>query len=165
MEEFATPPLERRCPACGATLLAEARFCGACGMETLPAQPAERVERVELAETRAPATEAPSVSATLSPPYTTAAAPVAPTAAAAETTPAPTNSAGRGATIAGIAGGRDCTWCGASNPPEASRCASCGAVFPTPEGDEALERAAQARIQAMESEIKQRRGWWPFRAR
>jgi hypothetical protein len=39
-------------------------------------------------------------------------------------------------------------------------------MFPTPEGDAALERAAQARIQAMESELRQRRaGWWPFRAR
>jgi hypothetical protein len=39
-------------------------------------------------------------------------------------------------------------------------------MFPTPEGDAALERAAQARIQAIESELKQRRaGWWPFRAR
>ena len=29
-----------------------------------------------------------------------------------------------------------------------------------------LERAAQARIRSMESELKQpRAGWWPFRAR
>jgi hypothetical protein len=43
---------------------------------------------------------------------------------------------------------------------------ACAAVFPTPEGNEALERAAQARIQSMESELNERRGgWWPFRSR
>jgi hypothetical protein len=65
----------------------------------------------------------------------------------------------------GVAG-RVCLWCGAVSPSEAARCVACDAVFPTPEGDAALERAAQARIQAMESELRQRRaGWWPFRAR
>jgi hypothetical protein len=52
------------------------------------------------------------------------------------------------------------------NPPDAVRCVACAAVFPTPEGNEALERAAQARIQSMESELNERRGgWWPFRSR
>jgi ribosomal protein L40E len=64
------------------------------------------------------------------------------------------------------ADGRVCPWCDAINAPDAVTCVSCGAVFPTPAGDEALERAAQARIQSMESELRQRRsGWWPFRAR
>jgi hypothetical protein len=62
--------------------------------------------------------------------------------------------------------GRTCPWCDAVNPPDAVRCVACAAVFPTPEGNEALERAAQARIRSMESELNERRGgWWPFRSR
>jgi ribosomal protein L40E len=63
--------------------------------------------------------------------------------------------------------GKHCTWCGAYSPQDAKRCVSCDATFPTPEGDEALERAAQARIKAMEGDLQQQRqrGWWPFRSR
>ena len=138
MEEIATPS-ERRCPACGAAMLAEARFCGTCGMESAPAT----------TPATTPAVESDAVAAA-----TSAAAESAPTAA-----PPASDAAQSG-------DGRLCLWCGVRSPLEATSCAACGAVFPTPEGDAALEHAAQARIQAMESELKERRaGWWPFRAR
>ncbi len=135
MDEHATSP-ERRCPACGAALLPVARFCGACGVETLPDKPDEVNQP------------------------------------AAQETPQQAESGARSASqeeateATEIAEGRLCLWCGARSPLEAARCVSCGATFPTPEGDEALERAARARIQAMENDLKQpRSGWWPFRAR
>jgi hypothetical protein len=134
-----TPPLERRCPACGATMPQQARFCGACGMESQSAE-----SRAESLNTAAPVAAAPSVA-----PHTPTDPPVV----------------ASGAAYVG-ADGRDCPWCGASNPPNAGQCVTCGAVFPTPEGDAALERAAQARIQAMEGELQPRcSGWWPFRGR
>lgn len=67
--------------------------------------------------------------------------------------------------VAPVADGRACLWCGAINPKGAARCATCDAVFPTPEGDAALERAAQERISEMEKQLRQRGGWWPFRSR
>lgn len=128
---------ERRCPACGASMPAEARFCGSCGMDTLPKE--------------APAT-------------VVAPAPAEPVAQAAQVMAAPASGTEQADEIVD---GKPCNWCGAQNPQEATRCASCGATFPTPAGDEALERAARARIQSMESELKQpkRGGWWPFRQR
>ncbi len=53
------------------------------------------------------------------------------------------------------------------NAPDAKTCVSCDAAFPTPEGDEALERAARARIDDMQADINKARGasWWPFRSR
>ena len=51
---------------------------------------------------------------------------------------------------------------------DAATCSSCGATFPTPEGDEALERAARERIADMQADISKPRGgasWWPFRSR
>lgn len=134
MDENTSAPLERRCPACGASMPLDARFCGACGSESLPvsAAPASPVE-------------------VTAPPPVSAAEPLPPAAA-------PTPSA--------IAGGRICPWCDAPNPLDGARCVACGAVFPTPEGDEALERAARARIQSMEADIRPiKAGWWPFRSR
>jgi ribosomal protein L40E len=60
-----------------------------------------------------------------------------------------------------------CAWCGAYSPLDAVRCVACNAVFPTPEGDQALEHAAQERIKAMEGDLKRQRkgGWWPFGSR
>ncbi|HEX8994776.1 MAG TPA: zinc ribbon domain-containing protein [Ktedonobacterales bacterium] len=151
MEELATPPLERRCPACGAPVSADARFCGACGMEILPTQPAP------------PATETPQPRASMS--EAVSAAPAVELAAAAASL-TPTGPTPASMAAAPDADGRRCHWCGAINPPDTIRCVACEAVFPTPEGDAALETAAHARIQAMESDIKRRRGgWWPFRAR
>lgn len=140
MEETTTPP-GRRCPTCGATMPADARFCGACGMDTAP----------DTALDTAPNTMTD----------------VAMTAAPAEQPAEPTTTVAASASDAAQSGeGRLCLWCGARSPLEATSCAACGAVFPTPEGDAALEHAAQARIRAMESELKQpRAGWWPFRAR
>ena len=116
---------------------AEARFCGSCGMDTLSAE--------------APAPTVEQVSP-------------APAAAGAPASDASTTET---AEITKITDGKYCSWCGAQSPQEAARCVSCGATFPTPEGNEALERAAQARIQSMESELRQpkRGGWWPFRSR
>ncbi len=150
MEENPTPPLERRCPACGAAMPQEARFCGACGMESPPPAGA-------LAEQ--PATAA-SVTAAAAAPAPAPAAPVSPGPAAATSGAVQANGVGDGVE------GRICPWCDAVNPLDGVRCVACDAVFPTPAGDEALERAARARIQSMESELNQRRaGWWPFRAR
>lgn len=63
--------------------------------------------------------------------------------------------------------GKVCNWCRVVNAPDAVACASCGATFPTPEGDEALERAARERIADMQADINKARGapWWPFRPR
>lgn len=140
MEEIATPR-ERRCPSCGAAMPAEARFCGACGAETAPA-PASDADAPAASE---PVTAAPVTAA----PVASAPAPKAPASVVAQS-----------------GDGRLCLWCGARSPLEAATCVACGAVFPTPEGDAALERAAQERIRAMESDLKPpRAGWWPFRAR
>jgi hypothetical protein len=64
-------------------------------------------------------------------------------------------------------GGKLCNWCRAANPEDASVCIACGAAFPTPEGDEALDRAARARIDDMQEDIRKTRAatWWPFRRR
>jgi hypothetical protein len=64
------------------------------------------------------------------------------------------------------ADGYTCPWCAAPNERSATTCAACGAVFPKPEADAALEKAARDRIEAMESDIQSRRGgWWRFGAR
>ena len=137
MEDNTTP--ERQCPTCGASMPAEARFCGSCGMDTLPA----------VAPT-APAAEPATIAATA--------------ATATQAIPAEADDAEQ-AEPAAYLDGKVCRWCGARNPREAALCMVCSATFPTPEGDEALERAARARIQAMEGEFQQpkRAGWWPFR--
>jgi hypothetical protein len=94
-----------------------------------------------------------------------------PTAAPAAAEQAPVAAAAQPvapvAPVAPIVGdARVCPWCNARNPLDAARCVACGAVFPTPEGDAALERAAQARIQSMEADLRPvQRGWWPFRSR
>lgn len=133
-DDHETP--QRHCPTCGAEMPANARFCGSCGSDTLPATPAEPA--------KAPAAE--RVAAT----------------PAASASPA----ASQANAEVSAADGQHCTWCGAYSPPDARRCVSCDAAFPTPEGDEALERAAQARIKAMEGDLQQQRqrGWWPFRS-
>jgi ribosomal protein L40E len=156
MEQNTTPPLERRCPACGAAMPQEARFCGACGMESLPAGVTEQPATADSA-TGAAAPTASVAPAAPAPAMPDAPSPVA--AAAPVSTPrAPVQAHGDDERI--------CPWCDAVNPLDALRCVACDAVFPTSAGDEALERAARARIQSMESEINQRRaGWWPFRAR
>jgi ribosomal protein L37E len=43
---------------------------------------------------------------------------------------------------------RLCSWCGERSPATAEQCVTCGAVFPRPEQDAALLRAAEARLQA-----------------
>ena len=129
MDDNTTEAPARQCPACGATMPQDARFCGACGSESQPTAAAP-----DAAE-QAPATPPPPVAQ---------AAPVA--------------------SVIGDA--RICPWCDARNPLDAASCVACGAVFPTPEGDEALERAARARIQSMEADIRPvKAGWWPFRSR
>ena len=140
MDDNTTAPQTRRCPTCGADMPQDARVCGACGTESLPTVASETPAAAEQAPASAPS--APSV-----PPPPVAAIPAtAPAAATGDT--------------------RICAWCGASNPLDAASCVACGAVFPTPEGDEALERAARARIQSMEADIKPvKAGWWPFRSR
>jgi hypothetical protein len=162
MEENTTPPLERRCPACGAAMPQEARFCGACGMESPP--PADAPAEQPATADSATAAVAEPTSAAPAP-----AAPATPAAPAAPSSPSPaavTSGAVQANGAADGVDGRICPWCGAVNPPDGVRCVACDAVFPTPAGDEALERAAQARIQSMESDLSQRRaGWWPFRAR
>lgn len=129
----------------------ESRFCGACGMDATPLTATPPSAPAAASETSAASNASEASDATLEPPTAT------PPAA-----PAPTRAPARAPT----AEERACAWCGAINPREAARCSSCDAAFPTPEGDEALERAAQARIKAMETELKQQRsGWWPFRSR
>lgn len=151
------------CPTCGETVPL-ARFCGACGaslaaepgptsgvavaVATEPAQPAEADQVAS-----APAAAAPYLPPVPPPP---------PMWQAGSDQAAP---AGPAAPVAGD--GKTCPWCGAVNPPGATTCSSCKATFPTPEGDEALERAARERIEEMQKEINKPRGssWWPFRSR
>ncbi len=129
------------CPACGATVATQATFCGACG-EVLPTPDVGR--------------EAAQV------------APAAPVPVQPATT---TSRAQAGELALSAAGkGKICSWCGAVNAPDAKTCSSCDATFPTPEGDEALDRAARERIEDMQAEISKNsksRGssWWPFRSR
>lgn len=139
MDDNTTP--ERQCPTCGASMPAEARFCGSCGMDTLPVE-------ASAASAAKPAMRAAAATA----------------AATTQATPAQADDTEQ-AGPAAYPDGKVCSWCGTRNPKEATRCMACDATFPTPEGDEALERAARARIQAMEGEFKQpkRAGWWPFR--
>lgn len=163
MEEITRPPQnsqnpggsqERRCPSCGAAMPPGARFCGSCGMESAPTPSAAPMEAASDAEAAQAINPAPS-------PPATPAAPVAPVAPSVEAASVPAQAA----TAEGGAE-RICPWCDAVNPRDAARCVACNAVFPTVEGDEALERAAMARMQSMESDIRQRRGgWWPFRSR
>lgn len=145
MEETAS--LARSCPACGAAMPQQARFCGVCGADSQASperQPA--VSEVPAAQTVAAAPdESSDVAAAVEP---------------SPLPPPPMTSSG-----ASVADGRACPWCGAINSKNAASCAACDAVFPTPEGDAALERAAQERISAMEGALRQRRSWWPFGSR
>lgn len=63
--------------------------------------------------------------------------------------------------------GKLCNWCRAMSPKDALRCVNCDAMFPTPEGDEAVERAARERIEDLNEDIRKIRAsnWWPFRSR
>ncbi len=60
---------------------------------------------------------------------------------------------------------RRCEWCGAMTAIAADRCEHCGAVFPRPEQDEALTRAAEERMRDAQTTIelmqrqRERRGW------
>ena len=143
MEETAS--LVRSCPACGAAMPQQARFCGACGADSQAFQ--ERQSTVSEPPVAVEAQAAPAMSSD-------AAIEAARASGAAEPRHA-----------ASVADGRACPWCGAINSRGAARCSVCDAVFPTPEGDAALEHAAQERISAMEGDLRQRRGWWPFRSR
>ncbi|HEX9037493.1 MAG TPA: zinc ribbon domain-containing protein [Ktedonobacterales bacterium] len=127
------------CAACGAPVAAAARFCGACGADIL-AQRAAPTATVTPGAMVAPV-EAP-----------------APPAPAAQPAPRTTFASGEG---------KVCAWCGAVSASDAQACVSCGAAFPTKEGDEALERAAKARIDDMQADIQrtQSKSWWPFRPR
>ena len=46
-----------------------------------------------------------------------------------------------------------CAWCGALNPPDAVRCGTCDAAFPTLAGEIALQQAAAIRRRELESRI------------
>lgn len=46
-----------------------------------------------------------------------------------------------------------CQWCGTANPPELERCRKCNAVFPKPEMDLAMLKAAEDRLRVLEDEI------------
>ena len=56
-----------------------------------------------------------------------------------------------------------CQWCGAANPPDLERCRACNAVFPNPEMDLAMLKAAEERLRVLEDEISlrthQRKNW------
>lgn len=46
-----------------------------------------------------------------------------------------------------------CQWCGAINSSELERCQKCNAVFPKPEMDLAMLKAAEDRLRVLEDEI------------
>lgn len=49
-----------------------------------------------------------------------------------------------------------CQWCGAVNPAELEQCCRCNAVFPKPEMDLAMLKAAEDRLRVLEDEISLR---------
>lgn len=49
-----------------------------------------------------------------------------------------------------------CQWCGTANPPDLERCRRCNAVFPKPEMDLAMLKAAEDRLRVLEDEISLR---------
>jgi hypothetical protein len=150
------------CPSCGTTV-AKARFCGACGADLPAAAHAPTMEPLTGGSIGVP-TEPTELPAELT---DAAEGDLATEREAIVATPAPSGplEAPDAAPVAGD--GKACPWCGAISPPGASTCASCNATFPTPEGDEALERAARERIEAMQKEINNSKArgsaWWPFR--
>ena len=70
----------------------------------------------------------------------------------------PADASGRGVTAEepDVGAIRRCDWCAAANPLDVIRCTVCGAVFPTPEQTEAMERAGEARIRTLEEETELR---------
>lgn len=65
---------------------------------------------------------------------------------------------GAGTTSASSAGGmRQCAWCGALSPAQSDRCTACGAVFPRPEMDAAVEQAAAQWMRSALGDIEARR--------
>lgn len=50
---------------------------------------------------------------------------------------------------------RRCNWCGAMNPVDAHRCASCNATFPKPEQDDILTRASRERVRLAMQDIEE----------
>ncbi|MDE3229795.1 MAG: zinc ribbon domain-containing protein [Chloroflexota bacterium] len=139
----------RHCPACGADVPDGSRFCGVCGADTLAAQAS--------ADASADATPGDTASDMASDMA----------GGAPDETPDEARMADAPADTADHTNEKLCAWCGAYSPLDAVRCVACNAVFPTPEGDQALEHAAQERIKAMEGDLKRRRkgGWWPFGSR
>jgi double zinc ribbon protein len=66
--------------------------------------------------------------------------------------------ASAGAPLAAPAGGmRQCAWCGAASPAQLDRCTVCGAMFPRPEMDAAVERAAEQWMRSALGDLDARR--------
>ncbi|HST88808.1 MAG TPA: zinc ribbon domain-containing protein [Ktedonobacterales bacterium] len=72
--------------------------------------------------------------------------------------PTATPDASAGATSASSAGGmRQCAWCGTLSPAQLDRCTACGAMFPRPEMDAAVERAAEQWMRSALGDLEARR--------
>ncbi|GAC1448665.1 MAG: hypothetical protein PVSMB4_06080 [Ktedonobacterales bacterium] len=138
-EQREAPPVS--CPGCQALNGPGARWCSTCGAPLAPSVSAVPVARGE--PERAPAPAAPEITTSSG-------------AALAGTGDGPAQPA------AGTVGQeRQCQWCGATSSVAAAQCQRCGAMFPRPEQDEALLRAAEERLRAANDTLdmmRRRRG-------
>lgn len=66
-------------------------------------------------------------------------------------------SAGAPPASSSAGGMRQCAWCGALSPAQLDRCTACGAMFPRPEMDAAVERAAEQWMRSALGDIEARR--------
>ena len=155
---FEQPAASAQCPTCGNPLDSRATICAACGASLVPSTPM-------------PMPVSPTPEIFDAPPEVAPASPQLTTMdASADAPPVTVTSTAPTAPI--TADQKRCGWCGAGNPLGADRCVRCNAMFPRPEQDEAMRRAAEVRIQAAEDEIALRQRMrkrfaprWPFVAR
>jgi len=137
-----TPPAV--CPACSAPVTAGAHFCSLCGTPlqsvVAHAQPPQQPPLAAPPPSRDPMQHQP---------YASEPAPMPP--------PAAMTGASAGALPATGEGMRQCAWCGALSAARLDRCAACGAVFPRPEMDAAVEQAAEQWMRSALGDLEARR--------
>jgi ribosomal protein L40E len=138
-EQREAPPMS--CPACQALNAPAARWCSNCGAPLAVSAPA--------AASGARGVPVPATAPTVP-------EPAASGAAQADTGDGPVRAA-----ASTVRQARQCQWCGAANAADAEQCQQCGAMFPRPEQDEALLRAAEERLRAANDTLdmmRRRRG-------
>lgn len=134
------------CQGCQALNGPGARWCSTCGAPlaaSISAAPGARGEPEPAIAPAAPELPAPaSTTSSGAAPARTGDGPAQPTAGT-------------------VGQHRQCQWCGAMSSVDAAQCQQCGAMFPRPEQDEALLRAAEERLRAANDTLdmmRRRRG-------